>query len=121
MVGSAAHRTLDRHGSPVEVWNYSKDSEDDYGENYSKVTPVESVPARVVPGGTVQSLRDAYGADLDADAEVFVEDSVSITRDGGGDGATRLDVDGDGDAEYVVLLALDQKNGLQKLVCRRTP
>ena len=118
MVRSAARRALDRAGRDVEVINFQKTGEDEYGENYDPVRPAPVVSARVVVGG-VESLRDQFGADADVDADIFVDDAVAITRDGGGDGATQIDVDGDGDGEYVVVFANDQGNGLTRLVCRR--
>lgn len=113
-----AGRALARTGQTVDVINYQQTGEDDYGEHYSKVTPVASVPARVEAGNS-KFLRDALGADADLDAVIYVEDSVSIARDGGGEHATQIDVDGDGTGEYVVVFAHTPGNGMHRLDCRR--
>lgn len=118
MTGSTAGRALRRVGQTVEVINYTKTGEDAYGENYSPNLPAEAVSARVDPGDP-DHLQDEVGNDAVLDAAIFVEDSVTISRTGGGDGATRIDVDQDGVGEYVVVFANDQGNGLTRLDCRR--
>lgn len=120
MTDSIAGRTLSRLGRDVTLHNYEKVSEDDYGENYSERTgSPHTVTARVVRSSGPEVQRDAFGADVDVDAEIYIEDGTTAASnivDSGGDGATRIDVDGH---TYVVLQDDVQDNGLRRLVCRR--
>lgn len=118
MVGSAASRALSRIGQDVDVINFTKTGEDDYGENFAKDDPIRT-KGRVGRASGVGFLGDALAFDPDLDVAIYVEDSVTIKREGGGEHATRVDVDLDGDAEYVVVSKQDQGSGLYRLDCRR--
>lgn len=109
-----ARRALERAGRDVTLRNYSKTGEDDYGENYSSST--QTVTARVVRSSVANPQRDAFGADTDADAEIYVSDQINGITDGGGDGASEVDVDGQ---TYVVVQLDDQDNGQYCLLCVR--
>lgn len=113
----ARRRALDRHGQSVDLKTFSKTGEDDHGPEYDDSTT--AVTARVDRSARANPNRDAFGADVEADAEVFVKDTVTGIRDGGGDGASEIDIDQDGDFELAVLVADDQDNGLIRLFCTR--
>jgi len=117
--GSAGY-ALAKLGRDVDLIHRVKTGEDEYGENYDDDPFAENpVRARVVVGSDANESRDEYGSDVDADAEVFVPDSVSGITEGAGNGATRVDVDRDGDPEYRVLALDDQRNGVYRLLCVR--
>lgn len=113
----AARRALDRAGQAIDLLIKSESGSDDYGQNYTESTT--STTGRVVRGGSSESIRDASGQDVQADAEVYVPSDVSGLTGGAHDGATGVDVDQDGTAEYLVAVADDQGNGLVRLVCEQ--
>lgn len=121
-IETAARRALERFGDDAELTNYESDGDDDHGTHWVATadSPV-TVTARVVRGDTSQTVRDGSGVDTEIDAEIFVKDSVTGIRDGGGESATEV-VTNPGAAHeqaYVVLQLDDQGNGLYRLLCVR--
>lgn len=117
----ARRRALDRHGQAVDLTNYEDTGEDNFGENWDPTADSpKTVTARVDRQTRPRPDRDFREvADIDTAAAIYVKDSVTGIRDGGGEGATEVDVDQDGDPEYRVLEADDQDNGLVRLNCER--
>lgn len=106
-------RMLARHGKDVTHRTYSETGTDGYGDpEHSEST--STVTARVHRPSSPTEVRNASGDEIQADVEVIVADSVSVTDVDSGDG--RPDEFVADATEYRVLRVDDQDNGL--LVCQ---
>lgn len=117
---SAASRMLARRGESITLRNYPKTGEDDHGENYDLDNPnTFTLEAIADPPMTPETIRDAFGVDVEAAREIYIESGTTAAnnvRSGGGAGASEVDVD---DATWVVVQTNTQPNGLMKLMTTR--
>lgn len=115
----AAHRAIDRLGRDVTLQNYSKTGEDDYGEDWSADSP-QTIKARVAKASGFPLVetdrRMIEQGEVNTPTEVYIKDSVTGIRDGGGEGASEIEVDGE---TLVVLQIDDNDRGVIRLICER--
>lgn len=110
-------KLVDRHGTSATLTNYESTGEDDYGEMWAETADSpKTIP--VVPGTRQQPGpdRDSYDAgSVTVDQVWLVEDTVDGIRDGGGEGASRLDVGG----QTYVVFDVTTLAGAHHLYCTR--